>query len=36
MKKAGIEPELRVNHGTRRSLFLRDPDGFRVEFYVDR
>ena len=36
MKKAGIEPELRVDNEKRRSLFLRDPDGFLVEFYADR
>ena len=36
LKHAGIEPELRLDHATRRSIFLKDPDGIRMEFYVDR
>ena len=36
MSKAGIKPELRVDNEARRSLFLRDPDDFLVEFYVGR
>lgn len=36
LQKAGIKPELRVNNETRRSIFLRDPDSFLVEFYADR
>lgn len=36
LRKAGLEPELQIDHATRRSIFVRDPDGVRVEFYVDR
>ena len=36
MKKAGIEPERRADNATRRSIFLRDPDGFLVELYAGR
>jgi len=36
MRKAGIKPELRVDNEARRSIFLRDPDDFLVEFYVGR
>jgi catechol 2,3-dioxygenase len=35
LRKAGLEPELQIGHATRRSVFLRDPDGLRLEFYVD-
>ena len=36
MRQAGVEPELQLEHPTRRSIFVRDPDGIRMEFYVDR
>jgi catechol 2,3-dioxygenase len=36
MRKAGIKPELRVDNEAKRSIFLRDPDDFLVEFYVGR
>src|SRR5713101_120881 len=36
MKRAGIEPESRLDHTTKRSTFLKDPDGLRLEFYVQR
>ena len=31
-----IEAAARVDSGTKRSFYLRDPDGFLVEFYVTR
>jgi catechol 2,3-dioxygenase len=36
MRQAGVKPELQLEHETRRSIFVRDPDGIRMEFYVDR
>ena len=33
---AGVEPELVLDHPTKRSLFIKDPDGMRVEFAVER
>ena len=36
LKEAGIEPAFILDHATRRSVFVRDPDGLLVEFYVDR
>ena len=36
MKKAGIQPELREDDGEKHSIFLRDPDGFLIEFFVDK
>jgi len=36
LRKAGLEPEFQIDHATRRSIFVQDPDGLRVEFYVDR
>lgn len=34
--KEGITIEADVSHGGRRSVFLRDPEGFRVQMYSDR
>ena len=31
---AGIEIEKRIDTSAKRSFFIRDPDGFRCEFYV--
>ena len=31
---AGIEIEKRIETPAKRSFFIRDPDGFRCEFYV--
>ena len=36
LRQAGIQPEIQFEHSTRRSIFLRDPDGVRLEFYADR
>jgi catechol 2,3-dioxygenase len=36
LRRAGIRPEIQIDHATRRSIFVRDPDGIRLEFYVDR
>ena len=36
LRAEGIEPELKVDQPTKRSLFLKDPDGIRLEFYVKR
>ena len=32
----GIEPEASIDSSTKRSFFLLDPDGLRLEFYVSR
>jgi catechol 2,3-dioxygenase len=36
LRRAGLEPEVQIEDPTRRSIFVRDPDGIRLEFYVDR
>ena len=36
MRQSEIKPELQLEHPTRRSIFVKDPDGIRMEFYVDR
>ena len=36
LRQAGIQPEIQLEHSTRRSIFLKDPDGVRLEFYADR
>jgi catechol 2,3-dioxygenase len=36
LRQAGIEPAYVLDHATRRSVFLKDPDGFLVEFFVDK
>ena len=36
LKEAGIEPVFILEHWTRRSIFVKDPDGLLIEFYVDR
>jgi catechol 2,3-dioxygenase len=33
---AGIEPELVLEHPTKRAVFIKDPDGMRIEFAVER
>ncbi|MBM3572095.1 MAG: dioxygenase, partial [Alphaproteobacteria bacterium] len=33
---AGLTAEIELNHATRRCIHLRDPDGIRLQFYVDR
>jgi catechol 2,3-dioxygenase len=35
-RRAGIEPELVLDHPAKRSVFIKDPDGMRVEFAVER
>jgi len=32
----GLQPEMRVDHPTKRSVFVLDPDRVRLEFYVPR
>jgi catechol 2,3-dioxygenase len=36
LKAAGLEPVLELDHATRRSVFIRDPDGILLEFHVNR
>jgi catechol 2,3-dioxygenase len=36
LREVGIKAELRIDHETKRSIFLRDPDGILLEFYVAR
>lgn len=36
LKAAGIAPEVRLDHPTKRSIFVSDPDGIRCEFFVAR
>ena len=36
LRAAGMEPAFVLDHATRRSVFVRDPDGILIEFYVDR
>ena len=36
LKKMRIEPELRLDHDTKRSIYLRSPDGLLLEFYSTR
>jgi catechol 2,3-dioxygenase len=33
---AGMQPEREVDHPARRSVVIKDPDGIRLQFYVDR
>jgi catechol 2,3-dioxygenase len=35
-RAAGIEPERLLDHPTKRSVFITDPDGMRIEFAVER
>jgi catechol 2,3-dioxygenase len=35
-RAAGIEPELVLDHPTKRAVFIKDPDGMRIEFAVER
>ena len=36
MRREGITHEADVDHSSRRSIVVRDPDGLRIQFYVDR
>ena len=36
VRARGIEPEVSIDSPTKRSFFLLDPDGIRLEFYVRR
>lgn len=36
LQNIGIAPESTIDNPKKRSLFLRDPDGFLIEFYVNR
>lgn len=36
LSKAGIEQAIQLDHTTKRAIFLKDPDGMDVEFFVDR
>ena len=36
VRAKGIEPEVSIDSPTKRSFFLLDPDGIRLEFYVRR
>jgi catechol 2,3-dioxygenase-like lactoylglutathione lyase family enzyme len=35
LKKAGIMPQVTINHGPTTSMYYRDPDGNRVELQID-
>ena len=36
LRAAGMQPEREVDHPARRSVVITDPDGIRLQFYVDR
>ncbi len=36
LAQAGLAPEVTIDHPTKRAVFLRDPDGLRLEFAVER
>lgn len=36
MKERGMQAELKLDHATKRAVFIRDPDGLLVEFFVER
>jgi catechol 2,3-dioxygenase len=36
LQALGLAPELEVDHPTRRSLYLRDPNNQLIQFYVNR
>jgi catechol 2,3-dioxygenase len=36
MRARGLEPVAEVDHFTRRSVFVRDPDGILLQFFIDR
>ena len=36
LKAAEVPLEAKIDHPTKKSIFLRDPDGIRLEFYVER
>jgi catechol 2,3-dioxygenase len=35
LRRRGLSPEACLDHGLCKSVYVRDPDGFRVEFYAD-
>jgi catechol 2,3-dioxygenase len=35
-RDAGIEVEVDIDHAARHAIFVRDPDGIRLQFYCDR
>lgn len=36
LRSSGGAPELEVGNGLRRAVFIRDPDGIRLQFHVER
>jgi catechol 2,3-dioxygenase len=36
MKSQGTSPELEIVHALRRVVYLRDPDGLRLQLFIDR
>ena len=36
LTEAGISPEIELDHPARRCIYVRDPDGLRIQFYIDR
>ena len=36
LRASGMRPEREVDHPARRSIVIKDPDGIRLQFYVDR
>ena len=36
LREAGIELEIQLTHASKRSMFIRDPDGNLLEFYSER
>ena len=36
MREAGMEQAIQLDHATKRAIFLKDPDGMGVEFFVDK
>jgi len=35
-RELGMKIDLEISHPTRRSAFILDPDGFRIQFFVER
>ena len=36
LPKAGVRVEKEVDHPARRSVVIQDPDGLRLQFFVNR
>jgi catechol 2,3-dioxygenase len=36
MEERGMQAELKLDHATKRAVFIKDPDGLLVEFFVER